>query len=80
MGLKAEMMSGRPSFLCGRCSVMDHCVCYRRQGSEPRWPDSGRKWSSQPEVSLCTSTCCLFQLDPIVQHEKTSRRVCWGGG
>lgn len=72
MGLKAEMVSGRPIFLC--VGVQLRTTVFVTEGMEVSL--DGRTLAgngAQPEVSLCTSTFGLFQLDPIVQHEKTSR-------
>lgn len=70
MGLEEEMESGRPSFLGGRCSVMDHYVCYRRHGSVPRWSNSDRKWGSTRSLTLSLHVVCfnLLQMFSMKKH------------
>lgn len=77
MGMEAEMVFGRPSYLL--VGVQLWTTVFVTEGMEvclggPA-PAGNR---AQPEVSLRASMFCLFQLDPIVEHEKTS--PAWGEG
>lgn len=78
MGLEAEMVFGRPSFLV--VGVQLWTMMFVTEGMEVSLGGLTLAGNgAQPEVSLCASMFCLFQLDPIVEHEKISPNGGGGG-